>query len=242
MKKIIRLFEDGNVCVCGLRGRGKDMLMANVVVRRNKSYVSNTPYDSNVIPFVPMDFDCGKNTYDDFINGTVKQYMFPYKDGTDIYIGDAGIVFPSQYCNELNKKYGYFSTFMALSRHLGECNVHVNVQNLNRIWDKIREQSDIYIMCNGLWRWLLRLTGIVVQCVTIYELYDSAVKRVPPFRVPKPWFNAERLQQWRLAKQQYDISYGYIDRRWLIYRNKSNYNTRIYKEVLANGVPKKANS
>ncbi len=30
LKHIIRLFETGNVCVCGLKGRGKDMLMANV--------------------------------------------------------------------------------------------------------------------------------------------------------------------------------------------------------------------
>ena len=33
-KKIIKLFEDQNVCVCGLRGTGKDLLMSNVVIRR----------------------------------------------------------------------------------------------------------------------------------------------------------------------------------------------------------------
>ena len=69
MKKIIKLFENGNVCVTGLRGTGKDMLFANVAVRRKKPYVSNTWYDDNCIPFVPKDFDCGGNTYKNFIDG-----------------------------------------------------------------------------------------------------------------------------------------------------------------------------
>lgn len=44
LKKIIKMFEKGNVCVCGLKGSGKDMLFANVVNRRMKPYVSNTEY------------------------------------------------------------------------------------------------------------------------------------------------------------------------------------------------------
>lgn len=70
----------------------------------------------------------------------MKAYEYPYPDGTDIYIADAGIYFPSQFCNELNRDYKYFPTFMALTRHLGEANVHFNVQNLNRVWDKIRSK------------------------------------------------------------------------------------------------------
>lgn len=148
IKKIIRLFEDGNVCVTGLRGRGKDMLLANVTQRRQKPYVSNTDYGGVRYPFIPNDFNCAGNTYKEFISGDLYPYVFPFPDGTDIYIADAGVYFPAQYCNELNRDYGYFATFMALSRHLGKSNVHFNVQNLNRCWDKIREQSDIYIMCN----------------------------------------------------------------------------------------------
>ena len=37
---VIRLFKRGNVCVTGLRGTGKDLLMSNVVVRRKKPYIS----------------------------------------------------------------------------------------------------------------------------------------------------------------------------------------------------------
>lgn len=229
MRKIIKLFNQGNVSVCGLRGTGKDMLFANVAVRRGLPYVSNTDYGGSHISFDPSVLDC-RNTYRDFINGTLSPYVYPYADGTDFYIADGGIYFPSQYQGDLCKSYGYLSTFMALSRHLGDCNVHYNVQNLNRMWDKIREQSDIYIRCC----WCKVIFGIVLQKVIIYEKYDSAVNRVPPFRLHKPLLNPDRRQTWEVQKQNYDISHGEVKPRLLIYRNRSEYNTRVFKEMLAN--------
>lgn len=231
MKKIIKLFRSGNVCVCGLRGRGKDMLFSNVAVRRGLPYVCNTDYGGQHIHFDPTEYDCGKNTYDAFLNNALNYYEYPHPDGTDIYIADAGVYFPSQYCGDLNKKYGYFSTFMALSRHLGECNVHFNVQNLNRVWDKIREQSDIYIMCN----WCRVLFGKwVIECVTIYEKYESAVARVPPYKAPRVRLNSDRKMSLHMDKQKYRIAHGDIKRRTLIYRNKSSYNTRVFRDMLRN--------
>lgn len=229
------MFEKGNVCVCGLRGAGKDMLVANVVMRRKIPYVSNMNYGGVRFELDFSKLDCGGNTYENFIKGNLHFYEFPYPDFTDVYIGDCGVYLPSQYCNLLNRDYGQFATYMALSRHLGECNVHFNVQNLNRCWDKVREQSDQYIMCNGLWKWALKHFGIVIQRVTIYESYESACKRVPPFRLPRPWLSPDRTFQWKVQKQNYEISYGQIDRRILVYRNKSSYDTRVFKEMLLNG-------
>ena len=119
LKKIQKLFKRGNVSVFGLRGRGKDVLFGNVIARDKKSYVSNLDYtdDSRFIPFDPKDFDCGKNTYINFLNGTLKPYSFPFVKGTDLYISDVGIYFPSQFCNELNRDFKYFPTYFALSRH-----------------------------------------------------------------------------------------------------------------------------
>lgn len=234
MKKIIKLFESGNVCVCGLRGRGKDLLMSNVVVRRKLPYVCNIDYGGEFFPLWMKAFDCGGNTYHNFINNKIIPYKFPYDDGTDIYISDAGVYFPSQYCGELNKNYGYFSTFMALSRHLGESNVHFNVQNLNRVWDKIREQSDIYIMCN--WCKVLFKGKWVIQRITLYESYDSARNRVPPFKAPSVRLNDDRSFQLDMAKQNYRIAHGAIKSRLLIYRNKSSYDSRRFKSMLENNL------
>lgn len=93
LNKIIRLFEAGNVCVCGLRGRGKDMLFANVIARRSAPYVSNTDYGGQRMRFAPRDFDCGGNTYKNFISGEITPYVYPFPDSTDIYISDAGVYF-----------------------------------------------------------------------------------------------------------------------------------------------------
>lgn len=241
-KKILKVFDSGNTCVCGLRGRGKDLLMANVVLRRKHKgkhlpYVSNVDYGGDFSPLELEKLDCGKNTYNDFINDTVKKYEFPYPDRTDIYISDAGVYFPSQFCNELNKKYPYFSTFMALSRHLGDANVHFNVQNLNRCWDKIREQSDQYIMCMGTC--YIPFINIVIQRVRLYDKYQSCVDRVPPFRINIPIIGSGKTRyEVRMRKQEFACAYGEIKSGILIYRNRSKYDTRIFKEKLKNGTTK----
>lgn len=229
MKKIVKLFRAGNVLVTGLRGRGKDMLIANVVIRRKLPYVSNVNYGGEQYPLNLNDFDCGRNTYKNFIANKIIPYYFPYPDGTDIYISDAGIYFPSQYCSELNRDYGYFSTFMALSRQLGECNVHINVQNLNRCWDKIREQSDIYITCN---RCIVLFGKFVCETVTIYDKYESCLNRVPPFKPPKVRLNNDRKLTLALTKQNYEQTHGKIQRRRIFFVNKSTYDTRVFKKML----------
>lgn len=230
MRRIIKLFKTGNVSVCGLRGAGKDMLFANVVIRRKAPYISNTNYGGEWIPFDPKALNCN-NTWKDFMNGTLTRYVYPYPEKVDFYIADGGVYMPSQYQGELCKEYGYVPIFMALSRHLGDANVHYNVQNLNRMWDKIREQSDIYLRTV----WCKVFFGkIVLQKVMIYEKYESAVNRVPVFRLPRPLLNADRQQAWQIQKANYDIAHGSVKSRILLYINKSTYNTRVFKEMLEN--------
>lgn len=235
MNKIIKLFENGCVSVCGVMGSGKDLLTGNVIMRRQKSYVSNLYYGGIQ---EKLDFDklnCGCNTYKNFLSGKINYYEWPFADGTDIYLSDAGLYLPAQYCNELNRMYPYLPNVFALIRQLGDARFHVNSQALQRVWDKFREQSDTYIMCKWVVKPLIRLFGIVVQRVYIYESYESAVKHVPPFRVPRPLLNPDRKFQWELAYQNYEIAHGRIQARTLIYRNKSKHNTREFKEMFLNG-------
>ena len=230
LKKIIKLFKDGNCIVYGLRGSGKDMLTSNVVVRRKLPYVSNVDYGADFLPLELDKLDCGKNTYLDFINHTIKPYSFPYVHGTDIYISDGGVYFPAQYVSDLNKRFAFFPTFFALSRHLGLCNVHVNVQSLNRVWDKIREQSDTYILCR---KCIVLFHKIVFQWVTVYDFYDSAVMKRPAFSLrPKLLSSKEEKENIRMQKVLYDCNYGHIRPMFLCYFNKSSYDTRIFKSML----------
>lgn len=232
-KAIIRMFEDGNVCVCGLRGRGKDMLMGNVIIRRKKPYMSNTNYGGLYYPLDMEALQVAGNTYLDFINGTVKYYEWGYPEGTDIYISDVGIIFPSQYCSELNKRFGQIPVFFALSRQIGNLNCHGNTQALGRIWDKMREQSDQYILCRNCW---VLFGKIVIQRGTIYDNEESARARRKPLVLPSgKLFDKEYNLQRNVAKANFEASHGSIRNFWLIYLNKSTYNTRIFKEILKNG-------
>lgn len=237
-RKFVKYFDKGNVSVCGLRGDGKDMLMANVVVRRKKAYISNIDYGGQRCPFIYELLNCGKNNYQNFLSGKIKKYIYPYADETDIYISDAGVYFPAQYNDKLNREYPEFPTFMALSRQIGKCNVHYNSQALNRVWDKIREQSDIYIRCRGC----IVIFGIVFLHGRIYEKYESAVNNVRPFKLHDPngiLASREAHEQFRMHKEMKEADYynthGEIVPFFTIFRNKSVYDTRLFKKILAEG-------
>lgn len=243
LRKVAKLFELGNCCVVGERGHGKDMLIANVVAFRSLPYISNVEYKKRgklPLDFYPLDFssiDCGGNVYDNFISGNIKKYVYPYPLGVDVYISDVGVYLPSQYCNELNRKYKEIPTFMALSRHLGECNVHINVQNLNRAWDKLREQSRTYITC--LFCKVFKFPfnrQLVIQKIRIYEKYQSCVDNVPMLKLPFYLYLGKDKTQARLYKLNYRISHGDIKEKLLVYWNRSDYDTHIFRKMLKDGV------
>lgn len=233
--KIIKIFEEGNVCVCGLRGSGKDVLFGNVIARRNVPYVSNLDY-TNRKNYQELDFDkidVGKNTWRNLIKGKPRYYKFPYQSGSDIYISDVGIYMPSQYCFELNREFPHLPTYMALSRQVSHNNFHINVQSLNRAWDKIREQSDQYICC----RWCKVLFGIlVIQRITIYDKYQSAVDRVEPCRIRMPLFaSSEVRQNAALYLDKFFNTYGNVKSHWLIYINRSKHDTYYFEKLFEEG-------
>lgn len=233
MRKMLKLFKNNSVLCDGVRGSGKDVLFGNVAMRLKHDYVSNLSYGPGFLPFDYSKINLAGNTYKDFISGKIKRYVFPYDDGTHFFLSDAGIYFPSQYCNELNRDYKEMSEFQALVRHLtGTGQFHVNSQFYKRVFDKIREQSETFINC----RWCVFIGPIVFQRVRIYERQESFEKRVPPFSLRKPLLNPDRRFQWEIQKSNYLIAHGEINSRLLIYWNRSKHNTRHFKEVLENGI------
>lgn len=233
-KKIVKMFEKGSVCVVGMRGTGKDMLIGNVIARRKRPYYSNVDYNSPKSLYKPLnyrDMCLGGNTYKNLLEGKILPYKCPFDEGSDIYISDIGVLFPAQYCNELNRDYSSIPLHLALSRQLHAGSVHLNTQVYSRAWDKYREQSDQYILCEGC----KVFRGWVFQSVIIYDRADSCQARIRPCRVSTPVFGSGKTDV-RIYKDQFYNQHGSVDRRWLIYRNKSGYNTRIFKEVLENEV------
>lgn len=238
-KKIIKLFKRGNVSVFGLRGRGKDLLFSNVIVRRRNSYISNINYGGKYIPLDLTKLDV-KNNYSNFISNSINYYNYDnhYPKNVDIYISDLGVYLPSQYCNKLNNAYDYLPTFMALSRQLGRCNVHFNSQNLNRVWDKVREQSDIYIQCDRVIyipfsKLKIFRYDFVIQKITLYDKYESAVARVKPCRVSPRLFdkNVSKVQI-KMYLDNFYNQHGEVKSKFLFYRNKSTYDTFYFDKLL----------
>lgn len=229
-KRIVKMFEQGNVCVTGLRGTGKDLLTANVIVRRKKPYVSNMDYGGFYAPFDLAKIDLGKNDYRNFLSGDLNHYEFAYARGSDIYLSDVGVYFPSQYCSELNRDYKYVPGYMALCRQVSHNNFHINVQNLNRAWDKIREQSEIYIRCRRCI--YIPIINVVFQQITIYDKYESCVNRVSPCRVPMFSFNPAARAQIDTYRDNFFNTHGTVKNHILLYRNRSSYDTYHFEKLL----------
>lgn len=237
MRRIIKLFKSGNVSVFGLRGTGKDMLTANVIARRCSPYVSNMDYKNKKSVFIPLDFSKldVKNNYERLISNDIVPYNYPYPEHCDIYVSDCGVYFPSQYCGKLDRDYENFPVFQALSRHLGDCNFHFNSQYLGRVWNKIREQSDTYILCKSC-----KVIGrLVFQTVIVYDKYESALDKVLPYVHNRPPFmasqevRAQYLARDNDALNSYLNKYGHVKKMHLIYFNKSKYDTRLFKGVFS---------
>lgn len=238
LRNIAKLFNLGDCCVVGEKGSGKDMLVANVIARRKLPYVSNVKYDRKGVPLDYYEFDYSKldvsgNTYKDFINDTLKPYEYPYPVGADVYISDVGVYFPAQYCNELNKEYKNLAVLLALSRHLG-FRVHTNCQNLGRIYDKIREHARRYIMCLKCRVIPLgKKNQLVIQKIRVYEKYQSCADNIPKLHLPFTAYISGDITMCRLYKLNYEIQHGKINEYTLIYFNRSNYDTHIFKQKLS---------
>lgn len=230
---IVRKFKNGNVCVTGLRGTGKDVLFGNVIKRRKQAHISNLDYGGDKYHPLYLPYLNINNDYNNFISNDVNYYEFMYPIGADVYISDVGVYFPSQYCNKLNNQYEGFVYYQALSRQVSHNNFHINVQNLNRAWDKIREQSDTYIRCV----WCKFLFGIVFQKVIIYDKYDSCLNRINPCRIKKPniFMTRDQRLQRELYLDNFYNQHGLVKSGFLIYRNKSKHDTYYFEKLLKGG-------
>lgn len=176
---IANQFKVSNVVVFGKKGSGKDILFSAVIKKRGCAHYSNIEYYKGKTIIQPLKYlSVEPNVYSDFIDGKITVIDKKITERIDYYLSDGGIYLPSQYDNLLSKQYPSLPIFYALSRHLGNMNIHVNVQNLNRLWIKLREQADCYIRTKktvNLGFWLLVTTYT-------YENYEDALELLKPIK------------------------------------------------------------
>ena len=223
-KEILRAFERTNVIVFGKKGTGKDLTFAWVVRKRRRKHYSNIIYDERTELRSVADFTIAPNDYRNLINGEYTVIPKTNEEGVDFYISDGGILLPSQYHSELDKKYPSFPAYYALSRHLANANIHVNVQNLTRIWDKIREQADSYFRVRGTFH----LGRLFFTSMVYYEDYNAAKQGLRPFKC-----GVMSSKEKRALQADFDAKNGLIKTLWLVqWLPKESYDSRIYHRFI----------
>lgn len=228
---VVRCFRKANCIVSGHKGNGKDLLFMYVIHKRGERHYSNIRYNALTEVQEPKTFNIDPNTYKDFLNGSVTLIEKNLKEGRDYYLSDGGVFMPSTYQDQLVKLYPSLSLMYALQRHLLNSNFHCNVQNLPRLWDKIREQADYYFTCCAVIR-IPFSKRTFVQKIRYYDNYEAAKANVLPYQVNKFLFLFPDKRQLAL-EHEHRAQYG--DVRYLYILNrlpKEHYDTRHFHKVL----------
>lgn len=219
-------FKKCNVIVDGKKGSGKDLIFQKVINSRKDNYYSNIDYGGKCNLIELSSVSIYPNTYINFINDKITKVERNFIEKKDIYISDGGIYLPSYMDSTLYKTYPSFPIFYALSRHLYNNNVHVNVQNFTRLWKALREQADFFIHIKRTYNLPFFL---LIKCNT-YDKYESAIQYLEPL-------NARILNKYSKAEtdiynaQHGDIRSGYV----IIKKSKIKYNTRAFEKLILNG-------
>lgn len=224
--RIMGAFRSGNVIVFGKKGKGKDLLFQKIINARHEKYTANIDYGGDFVREEwPKDKTVSPNTYNNFINNDVEIIEKDKAlEGVDYYISDGGIILPSQMDSTLHKMFPSFPIYYALSRHLYASNIHINTQNIERVWKALREQADYYIKCRGV----IRLPFFLIIKTTEYDRYQSALNDV------RTYTGGGFLNKFSKAEQAtYNASNGFIKDGFLIIRKRSiKYDTRAYHTKL----------
>ena len=226
---ILRAFERGSVIVTGHKRRGKDMLFSYVVNRRNKPCLSNMKYSAKTTIVDIKELNIEPNDYRKFIDGSIEHIKKREEwEGQDYYLGDGGIYLPSQHQADLVKQFPTLPLFYAISKQLYDMNIHANVQNLNRLWDKLREHADYYIDCRSCTKLFGRIFRL--KC-TFYDKYESALQRLEPFGVDRRLLGKDKRQL--ALKKQYESTNGTIKKMTIYFKiAKKHYDTREFHQIV----------
>lgn len=228
IKNMMWNYKHCNVITFGKKGSGKDLITNYVVNKRKEFYYSNIPY-SEVGTYeiiTPNDISIAPNDYKHFVENNIVKIPHRFKEGCDYYISDMGVYLPSYMDSTLYKLFPSLPPFYALSRHLYNANVHMNVQNVERGWKAIREQADFFVMCVRTRKFLFWTFTSVIT----YDRYDSARQGLRPLK--KRMLN-------KISKAQYDLyvaQNGDIRKGTIIQRKKNiKYDTRAFEKIVLSG-------
>lgn len=181
-------------------------------------------------------------THHDFVMGSdIFQKKNKSFEGKMLIIPEAQIYFPASMYNVLVKKYPSFPIFVATSGHAYDMNIIINAQVMGHVWDKIRDQSDIYIrsissfpkkdtIIKKYHDYIPFIRHKIFTTLIVYDKYESAEKQVLPFN-PKLGIKDRALI--KSEKEKYRVENGSIKLlRTYINKKDIQYDTRHFHEVI----------
>lgn len=226
---LVKNFRRCNVVVDGKKGKGKDLLFQYVIDKRKAPYYSNIDYGGAYTPIKMKDVSVSPNTYQNFLEDRVEVVKRQFVERKDIYLSDGGIYMPSFMDSQLYKLYPSLPLYYPLSRHSAEHNIHVNVQNLPRLWKALREQADFFVHVKTN----IKLPFFIFVKCNAYDNIDSAMRTLEPIR--------GRLLN-KYSKAEVDLfhaEHGEIRGGWIILRkSRIKYDTRALEKVLYGEQPR----
>lgn len=228
-RHLVREFRACNVIVAGKKGTGKDLLFQHIINKRKEPYYSNIDYGGKCEIVRLKEVSADPNDFRHFIEGNIRQIDRRFEEKRDIYISDGGVFLPSFADTLLDKVYPSMPVYYALSRHSAEHNIHVNVQNFERVWKKLREQADSYVLVKGR----IKLPHFILVKSIWYDKLQSAMQALEPVKT--------RLLN-KFSKAEVDIykaTNGNIKVGWcIIPKRKIKYDTRAFEKVLYGDQPR----
>lgn len=232
-KDILSMFRTGNVIVAGHKGRGKDLLFQYVIAARERDgeiHAANIEYTTKTTVRPISYYGLKSNTLANFVAGDFNYEEQHFVEREDYYISDAGVHLPSQDHARLQKQYPTLPIVYALSRHLGDFNIHANAQEFGRIWDKLREQGDYFIYCEKA---RVLFGRIAIQRVILYDRYETAISHIQPYLVRRSLILRRASKEDLARAHEFNAKYGYVRRiRFWHVLPKQHYDTRAFYRKL----------
>lgn len=223
MASLKKIFTNYSVIVFGSKGTGKDLTFQKAIYSRHKPYYALMDYGERYENVKIKDMQFEGNDFEQILQNDFKLVgEKQFKEKQDFYLSDLGIFLPSQYNGILDKKYKGLPLFYALTRHAYDSNIHCNTQYLGRVWNKIREQADIYIRC----RWTISIPFILITKLTLYDKYETALRDMRPLK-----HKTNRKQ--KTDVDAYNASNGLLKTKYFaILKKHVSYDTRYFHRKL----------
>lgn len=147
--KLLKEVSQDSLIIYGKKGKGKTLLCSEIDRRAPNGCLSNGDFKHKKSQEINIaDISVAPNTWEDILEGKISE-IEKHEDweGKPIIIDDAGIYLPNFADSMLKRKYPSMPIAFAVWRHLYNAPIHINSQDVERVWKLLREQQSGCIQC-----------------------------------------------------------------------------------------------